>query len=349
MTDNTADFKDEYKHTNTNEIPLYDAIYEFNDKKNNELHKAKPWKKDPIYFKKCQINALAATKMVKHAVNGVHQGRKKNGLPVEVMGLLVGRHDTKNTDTIIIMDCIELPVEGSEARVVADDEKVLGFMTRMQDRIEELRKDRFIGWYHSHPFEVINVSHCWYSNIDISNQLMWQLQFGKWVGIVIDPLRCLSKQKIDLRAFMCFEPQLRDNVPQKWVNGLSELQKRWYTQGYYQLEHKFFMGSLVEHNLKMMNRKHLWIKQLSSNVMLEDENKEELPNRIGNVVKRMESGIGKGKDKIDMEEAMKIGTDIVIEQCIGHSMQLNKNQAFNSELIPISAQKDSIIKPVGQK
>lgn len=36
------------------------------------------------------------------------------------------------------MDCIELPVEGSETRVVADDEKVLGFMTRMQDRIEEV-------------------------------------------------------------------------------------------------------------------------------------------------------------------------------------------------------------------
>lgn len=36
------------------------------------------------------------------------------------------------------MDCIELPIEGSETRVVADDEKVLGFMTRMQDRIEEV-------------------------------------------------------------------------------------------------------------------------------------------------------------------------------------------------------------------
>jgi len=120
------------------------------------------------------------------------------------MGLLVGKPDG---DTLIIMDCVELPVEGSETRVVADDEKVLGFMTRMQERIESLRKDRFIGWYHSHPFEVGVHSNCFLSGIDVNTQLMWQMQFGKWVGIVVDPLRCLAKQRVELGCFMAHLPE----------------------------------------------------------------------------------------------------------------------------------------------
>merc|ERR1712157_694566 len=87
------------------------------------------------------------------------------------------------------------PVEGSETRVVADDEKVLGFMTRMQDRIEELRKDRFIGWYHSHPLEVGAFSNAFFSATDVNTQLLWQMQFGKWVGIVVE-----------LLAFMAYPP-----------------------------------------------------------------------------------------------------------------------------------------------
>ena len=128
---------DESDLKEAHEIPLVDKIYEYDDKRIEALNKDRPWKKDPKYFKKVRINVLAATKMVKHAIQGVNAGRKAGGLPTEIMGLLVGRPDPA-TNTLVIMDCIELPVEGSETRVVADDEKVLGFMTRMQDRIEEV-------------------------------------------------------------------------------------------------------------------------------------------------------------------------------------------------------------------
>ena len=210
MSNNTNNSKTKKGGNNPNEskndnseIPLQDSVYFYDDKKISKMNKERPWKNDPKFFKKCRINVLAATKMVKHSIAGVYRGRKKGGLPIEVMGLLVGRPDN---DTLIIMDCIELPVEGSEARVVADDEKVLGFMTRMQDRIEMLRKDRFIGWYHSHPFEVGVDSNSFFSAIDVNTQLMWQMQFGKWVGIVVDPLRCLAKQKCELLAFMAYPP-----------------------------------------------------------------------------------------------------------------------------------------------
>ncbi|ETO12649.1 hypothetical protein RFI_24721 [Reticulomyxa filosa] len=152
--------KDEVKQRE-DEIPFQDSIYVYDDKKIDQQNKDKPWKNDPKYFQNVRINVLAATKMVRHAVQGVHEGRKKGGLPTEGEGQKKKEKrrdkDKKNFNitTILffsvvllytlqlqreVMDCVELPVEGSETRVVADDEKVLGFMTRMQDRIESVNK-----------------------------------------------------------------------------------------------------------------------------------------------------------------------------------------------------------------
>ncbi len=49
------------------------------------------------------------------------------------------------------------------------------------------------------------------------------------------------------------------------------------------------MGSLVRHNLEMMSRKHLWIRQLSSAAILEPENRMELPKRINTMAKKANS------------------------------------------------------------
>merc|ERR1719204_7597 len=324
------------------EIPMVDKIYVYDEKGIQKMNELRPWKADPKLFKRCRINVLAATKMVKHAIQGVNQGRKKGGLPTEIMGLLVGRPDPV-TNTIVIMDCIELPIEGSETRVVADDEKVLGFMTRMQDRIEELRKDRFIGWYHSHPFEVGAHSNCFFSATDVNTQLLWQMQFGKWVGIVVDPLRCLAKQKVELMAFMAYPPDYdppKNQGPDLETKANKEvLAKRWgaaYNR-YYVLKHGFFMGSLVRHNLEMMSRKHLWIRQLSSTAILEPENRDELPKRITSMTKttNLDPMLVQGNacaNADPMKESMAMGRDLAVEQCIGHSMHLIKNAAFNSTI-----------------
>jgi len=324
--------KDETK-SDDNDVPLVDKIYEYDEESINKQHKERPWKQTHNYFQDVRINVLAATKMVKHAVAGVNRGKKKGGLPIEVMGLLVGRPNGK---TLIVMDCIELPVEGSETRVVADDEKVLGFMTRMQDRIEMLRKDRFIGWYHSHPFDVAAQSNAFFSATDVNTQLMWQLQFGKWVGIVVDPLRCLAKQKVELGCFMAYPPNYdppKNQGPDLQDGTKEQLSQRWgaaYNR-YYQLKHNFFMGSLVRHNLEMMSRKHLWIRNLSSTAILESENREELPKRILSLTKQQGNRKSKKKD-ITLKERVNIAKDIAIEQCIGHSSQLVKNVVFNSSI-----------------
>jgi len=335
----------EEKKDSSAEVPIMDQIYVYKDAAIEAINKERPWKNKLVagkYYTSCRINVLAATKMVKHAIQGVNAGRKKGGLPTEIMGLLVGRPDPDNKGSIVIMDCIELPIEGSETKVVADDEKVLGFMTRMQDRIEELRKDRFIGWYHSHPFEVGANSNCFFSGTDVNTQLLWQMQFGKWVGIVVDPLRCLAKQKVELMSFMAYPPDYdppKNQGPDGETADKDLLAKRWgaaYNR-YYVLKHSFFMGSLVRHNLEMMSRKHLWIRQLSSTAILEPENRDELPKRITSMTKTtnldpMHRKGNAGANADPMKESMAMGRDLAVEQCIGHSMQLIKNAAFNSTI-----------------
>ena len=61
----------------------------------------------PHYFKHIKVSALALLKMVMHA---------RSGGNLEVMGLLLGKVDG---NTMIVMDCFALPVEGTETRVNA--------------------------------------------------------------------------------------------------------------------------------------------------------------------------------------------------------------------------------------
>ena len=61
----------------------------------------------PHYFKHIKISALALLKMVMHA---------RSGGNMEVMGLLLGKVDG---NTMIVMDGVALPVEGTETRVNA--------------------------------------------------------------------------------------------------------------------------------------------------------------------------------------------------------------------------------------
>ena len=96
------------------------------------------------------------------------------------------------------------------------------------------------------------------------------------------------------------------------------------------------MGSLVRHNLEMMSRKHLWIRQLSQSSILEQENRLELPKRILTMTKKINidpinrKNVNKNDDP--MKDAIKMGRDIAIEQCIGHSTQVVKNSVFNKKV-----------------
>jgi len=261
-----------------------DDLYVFDKEADRLLNLEAPWRGNPRFFKKCKVNVLAAVKMLKHAMKGVEEGRAKSGMTVEVMGLLVGRI---LYDTYIIMDVIELPVEGSENAVIASDEKVLTFMARVTDRIEALRESRCIGWYHSHPFDYNpKMSNCFFSNVDIQNQLQWQMAYQKFVGIVIDPLRSIARGIVEMGCYMAYPADYshpKEECPDGVVEPNKDIRtKRWGSgcNRYYELESSVFGGSLVNHCLKLMVRNHLFVRRLAECDYLEPDQLEGLPQKF---------------------------------------------------------------------
>ncbi len=73
------------------------------------------------------------------------------------------------------------------------------------------RQEGFVGWYHSHPFDVETYSHAHLSAIDVQTQTGWQLASGAWTAIVVDPLRSLAKQEPEFGCFRVYPP--RHNPP----------------------------------------------------------------------------------------------------------------------------------------
>jgi COP9 signalosome complex subunit 5 len=148
-----------------------DNLYTFDDAKLDNVRHQKAWIHDPKYFKRVKISPSATIKMQMHCQSGVEKGIKLSGKPIEVMGLLLGRPDIDDPHAFIISDAQALPIEGFETRVVADDENVLNYMIELGESNELSRKERFCGWYHSHPFDVDVNSHCYLSNTDITTQV----------------------------------------------------------------------------------------------------------------------------------------------------------------------------------
>ena len=84
-----------------------DKIFRYDEAQQSQTQAQKPWTKDPHYFKKVRISALALLKMAVHA---------RSGGTIEIMGIMQGKTEG---DTMIVMDAFALPVEGTETRVNA--------------------------------------------------------------------------------------------------------------------------------------------------------------------------------------------------------------------------------------
>lgn len=81
---------------------------------------------------------------------------------------------------MIVMDAFALPVEGTETRVNAQTE-AYEYMSQYFTLIERCgKKEKAIGWYHSHPGYG-----CWLSGIDVSTQMLNQQFQEPWLAIVV--------------------------------------------------------------------------------------------------------------------------------------------------------------------
>lgn len=208
---------------------------------------------DPKYFKHVKINASAAAKMLEHANHGVMKGRKRSGMPIEIAGLLIGKI---RRETFVVFDTLPLPVEGTEAQVVANDPAAIEHPIRAMELFER-KGYNFIGWYHSHPFDLQDTPHWFMSGIDCQSQTMFQAGYNQaWVAIVIDPIRSLHRKTLECGSFFCYPPQYNPPNPNEGPDGLisdqDTIQNRWGQayKRYYVLESDFFMSQTVQKNLR---------------------------------------------------------------------------------------------------
>jgi len=282
------------------------------------------------------------------------------GKPLEVMGMLLGYPHDEEKHTLVVTDVYPLPVTGFETQVVADDEEVINYMIKLSDLIEVTRKERLMGWYHSHPFDVDEAhNHCFLSSTDLSTQLAWQnAEDGNgnpFLAIVIDPLRSFAKNTAELSAFRAYPPTATppaNQCPDGSV--VAEDARRVEVWGscwnrYYELKVEYFMSGQAKAIIDILNHSHLWARTLSSTPGLEAEHRARVSERVTNAVEKLEHattshaaaagrmGGGFGfptaePPGVPKETGLKKATDaaagIATETLHGHMSQLAKRHLF---------------------
>ena len=267
-----------------------------------QLRTEKPFLKDPKYFKNVQVSPSATMKMMMHVQSGVEKGIKKSltGKPTEVMGLLVGHQDTNDPHCLIISDAQALPIEGFETSVVAQSDETLTYQINLANLNERTRhsSEKFCGWYHSHPFDVEEYSHCYLSNTDVQTQLAWQRATEKdgdpWLAIVIDPLRTLAKGYPNLESFRVYPPEYT-SIPNETPDGtiIADEKTRLQLWGncwnrYYKLNTTFYMSNLASNVLGMLKNNFLWQNNFTSTPLLDNDATKSQAERMGKIANDIE-------------------------------------------------------------
>jgi COP9 signalosome complex subunit 5 len=285
---------------------VYESFYLVDKEELAKVRKARLWNEgqgtlSPKYFSDVKISASATVKMLQHAMRGVEKGMKsENGMPVEVMGLLLGRPstDSKNPNYLVVTDAFPLPVEGVETRVEAGDE-AMNFMIELADSLELTRDECIMGWYHSHPFDVGPAPSWFFSATDCQNQLSWQrnedMQGNPWLGLVVDPLRSIAKGKPEIGAFRCFMPTYTQEIEMApdgtVVTNKTAVTERWgnCSNRYYCLNIEYYMSGLTRRVVGILAKNFLWMSVLSASLKNEREYRERFSDRVNKIANKLES------------------------------------------------------------
>jgi COP9 signalosome complex subunit 5 len=275
--DHDPTIKTDEKLTPDADAPLLsDAhYYACNAQQLADLRTSVPWTNDAKYFTTVAISPSAIMKIMMHCASGVEKGIASGGNPIEVMGMLLGRPDPVTPNTLVVTDAFPLPIEGFETRVIADDEGVTNHMIALGESLEGSRRERFFGWYHSHPFDVVgDHSHCFLSQTDLSTQLQWQRaedpHGNPFVAIVVDPLRSAHLETPQLKAFRAYPPEYSSAIPNECPDGTVEASEQtrlehWGScwNRYYELKLEYYMSTVSRSVLEQLTQDYLWIRTLT--------------------------------------------------------------------------------------
>jgi COP9 signalosome complex subunit 5 len=311
-----------------------DQIFHFDTKEVQAQVQARPWSKDPHYFKHVKLSAIAMLKMVMHA---------RSGGTFEIMGLLVGR---VAGDTMVVTDSFALPVKGTETRVNAGaeaDEYMVEYLSTMQ-RLG--RKENACGWYHSHPGYG-----CWLSGIDLNTQLLYQQFQDPFIAIVVDPTRTISAGKVEIGAFRAYPagykpadegPNMYQTIPLNKIEDFGV-----HCKSYYSLDITCFKSSLDSRLLHLLWNKY-WVSTLSSSPLI--ANAAYAAGQLGDLADKLEQveqqvvhghhsfhdkgparsgGAGGAKEEGPLAKVARDGAKLSAEQLHGLMGQWVKEVLFN--------------------
>eukprot|EP01123_Difflugia_compressa_P010478 TRINITY_DN3843_c0_g2_i1.p1 TRINITY_DN3843_c0_g2~~TRINITY_DN3843_c0_g2_i1.p1 ORF type:complete len:330 (-),score=65.20 TRINITY_DN3843_c0_g2_i1:86-1075(-) len=186
-----------------------DYLYKYDDEADSKIRKSMPWQNDPEYFKRCKISSVALLKIILHARKTCTEEYQKGSEPVEVMGLMQGKLEER---TFVVVDAFGL-CEGTEVSVQPKDEDyeyIIEYTAGLSD--SGLRKEKVIGWYHSHPGLGVFLS-----GTDVGTQRFQQTHLDPYLAIVIDPMATVSSGKPRIGAFRVFPDGYKPKEPVNWA------------------------------------------------------------------------------------------------------------------------------------
>lgn len=324
-------------------VTVLDDIFKYDRQQQQDILTAKPWEKDPHFFKDIKISALALLKMVMHS---------RSGGNLEVMGLLLGKVDG---NTMVVMDTFALPVEGTETRVNAQAQ-AYEYMTEYIESSKKVgRLENAIGWYHSHPGYG-----CWLSGIDVSTQMLNQTYQEPFVAVVVDPIRTISAGKVCIGAFRTYPkgykppnegPSEYQTIPLEKIEDFGV-----HCKQYYSLDISYFKSALDRKILDALWNKY-WVNTLSCSALM--TNSDYLTRQIFDLSDKLEQSEltlsritvnnevqdKKNEDKFTKttRDCSKTGIDVLsgtIAQVIKdrtfnnvHSKKQNKSQPTTSDVL----------------
>jgi len=130
------------------------------------------------------VSALALLKMLVHG---------RAGIPLEVMGIMVGEFIDEYT--VRIIDVFTVPQSATGQSVEAVDEE---YQVAMMAKLRLTgRPENMVGWYHSHPG-----FGCWLSSMDVETARNYEQQLERCVSVVVDPVQSV-RGKVVMDAFRC--------------------------------------------------------------------------------------------------------------------------------------------------
>lgn len=306
-----------------------DALYRYDAEEQKTIQASKPWARDPGFFKKVRISALALLKMAMHA---------KSGGNLEVMGVMQGKIQGNE---FIVVDTFALPVEGTETRVNAGAEAYEYMVDFLETCKASGRMENLVGWYHSHPGYG-----CWLSGIDVGTQMTNQKYQEPWLAIVVDPQRTIAAGKVEIGAFRTYPEGYKapDDVPGEYQTiPLDKIEDFGvHAKQYYPLEITFFKSSLDSHMLDLLWNKY-WVNALSSNPLL--ITRDLVAGQLADIGKKLEAvesqvsssgrmgrfvaGPSSKKEDGKLEQVVRDTARVAAEQIKGLSSQVIKELLFN--------------------